>query len=158
MTAFLLLAFGVCFTACVSTCTMLITGCSRDADAFRGLATIAVYELTGLLALVFAIAGVESVLTAGMQTYIICRRRKLEAMLQYAAIMQMSIKCPACGHASSRVVSAFWHSICDSCFSQEQSQEKSTECESDDSLPSGKDVCEEAKRDSDTPVSEASTL
>ena len=37
-------------------------------------------------------------------------------------------------------------------------QEKSAECESDDSLLSGKDFCEEEKRNSETPVSEASTL
>jgi len=88
MAAFLLFAFGVSFAACVSTCSVLFTGCTKDADAFGALATIAIYELTGLLALVFAVAAVERTLLAAMNMYL--ARRKWDAIVQLAAIGRMS--------------------------------------------------------------------
>ena len=130
MAAFLLFAFGVSFAACVSTCSMLFTGCAKDADAFRGLATIAIYELTGLLALVFVVAAIERTLLAVMNMYLACRRRRWDAVVQLAVIGRM------CGVASVN------------------DQEKhDNECKSE---PDNKDFNESEKPL--TPLSQASTV
>ena len=131
MAAFLLFAFGVSFSACVSMCSVIFTGCVKDADAFRRLATVAIYELTGLLALVFAVAAIEHALLAAMHVYLACRRRRWDAVVQLAAIGRMCGKCHACGVASEK---------------------HGTEC---NSFPGNKDFNESEKPC--TPLSQAST-